>query len=398
MDVRTTILLAAGLGLLIGLSLQYAMRSYPSMLGTAMRLWRLGVLLQAIGWMLGSLPPPAPDWLTIVAANALLSFALSKQVEAVRQFAGAPANPTLIYTPVLASAAIALWFTYAMPDARVRLVACSAVFCAQLLCVVVALLDWRQPRRRSHLLTAGAFFVFAIVLLARIAYELARADSGFDDPAASPLQAAVLGCAVFFPAVATLGFVLMCADRLNQELEHQARIDPLTGISNRRTLDDLAARALASAQRQRRPLAVLLADADHFKRINDAYGHEVGDDALRALAITLDCSLRSEDLLGRIGGEEFAIVLPDTDEASARISAERLRRAVEQTRFEAGGETVPLRISIGLAMAAEGDDFAALLRRADKAMYAAKRAGRNRVVEDSEKPSRSVVIEGNFAG
>lgn len=398
MDIRTTTMLAAGLGLLVGLSLHYVLRSYPSMLGSSMRLWMLGILLQSVAWMLGCLPDNLPDVLTIVGANTLLSLSVAKQVEAVRSFTGSVANRTLIYAPVAATALVEVVFTYVIADARLRLIFGSAIFCAQLLCVVAALLDWGQPRRRSHLLTASAFFIFAVVLIVQIAYEALHAPAFADATVASPMQAAALGCAVFFPAVATLGFVLMCTDRLNQELEHQAKIDPLTGISNRRTLDELAAQALAAARRHKRNLAVLLADADHFKHINDMHGHEVGDDALRALAITLDCALRSEDLLGRIGGEEFVIVLPDADETAARISAERLRRAVEETRFTAGDELIPLRISIGIAVAGEGDDFPALLRRADKAMYAAKRAGRNRVFGSAEIVPRAIVAEGKLAG
>lgn len=362
-----------------------------------MRLWMLGVLLQSVAWMLGGFPESTPDLLRVIAASTLFSLALAKQVQAVRSFAGSASNPTLIYAPVAITAAVELLFTYVVPDNRWRLIAGSAVFCVQLLFVVAALLDWGQPRRRSHLLTASAFFIFAIVLMVRIVYEAIGNQSLENVVAASPIQAVVLACAVFFPAIATLGFVLMCTDRLNQELEHQAKIDPLTGISNRRTLDELAAAALAAARRHKRNLAVLLADADHFKRINDVYGHEVGDDALRALAITLDCALRSEDLLGRIGGEEFVIVLPDSDESAARASAERLRLAVEQTRFNVGEELLPLRISIGLAVAEEGDDFPALLRRADKAMYAAKRSGRNRVAGSSDLIARSPMVEGSFA-
>jgi diguanylate cyclase (GGDEF)-like protein len=124
---------------------------------------------------------------------------------------------------------------------------------------------------------------------------------------------------------------------------------------------------------------LLLVDVDHFKRINDVHGHEVGDDALKLLATTLQGALRSEDLFGRLGGEEFVAVLPESDESAAAASAERLRRAVEDCAFSVRGQAHPLRVSIGVAVMQSGDDFAALLRRADLAMYAAKRAGRNRV-------------------
>jgi diguanylate cyclase (GGDEF)-like protein len=160
-------------------------------------------------------------------------------------------------------------------------------------------------------------------------------------------------------------------------LKHHATVDALTGINNRRTLDDLATRAIALAQESDEGLAVLMLDADHFKHINDVHGHEGGDEALRILAAVLQHSLPSDAMVGRVGGEEFVVVLPRADAPCARASAETLRAAVEDTVFHIQGGRVPLRVSIGIAVLEGGDDFASLLRRADQAMYAAKRAGRN---------------------
>jgi diguanylate cyclase (GGDEF)-like protein len=103
-------------------------------------------------------------------------------------------------------------------------------------------------------------------------------------------------------------------------------------------------------------------------------------------------------LLGRLGGEEFVVVLPEADEAAARVGAERLRQAVEAAEFSAQHRRIPLRVSIGVAIVDDGDDFASMLRRADQAMYAAKRAGRNRVVGPAELGARPVLVEANFAG
>jgi diguanylate cyclase (GGDEF)-like protein len=127
------------------------------------------------------------------------------------------------------------------------------------------------------------------------------------------------------------------------------------------------------------------------------YGHEVGDEALQMIAATLQCTLRSEDLLGRLGGEEFVVVLPDADEAAAMVSAERLRHAIEAAEFKAWHRRIPLYVSVGVAVIDDGDDFACLLRRADQAMYAAKRAGRNRVVGPANLIVRPVIVEGRFA-
>jgi diguanylate cyclase (GGDEF)-like protein len=398
LDIRTTIMIAAALALMVGVSLRYALRDYPASLWPSIRLWILGTVLQPTAWVMYGMRDEIPDVLSMVVANSLLSFAFAKQIQAVRTFVGRPVNPALTYLPVAVTALLEILFTYGTPSMRWRTVTVSAVFCLQMICAVVALLDWSQPRRRSHLLTASAFLALAGVLIVRLVYEGLRVGTLASAFAPTPMQAAVFALAAFFPTVATLGFVLMCSDRLYQELERQATIDSLTGISNRRTLDELSTRAIAAAHRHKRSLGLLLLDADHFKRINDVYGHEVGDEALQMIAATLQFALREEDLVGRLGGEEFVVVLPDADEAAARAGAERLRHAIETAEFSAQHRPIPLRVSIGVAVIDDGDDFASLLRRADQAMYAAKRAGRNRVVGPAELGIRPVVVEANFAG
>lgn len=397
LDIRTTIMIAAGLAFLAGVSLRYVLRDYPSTMWPSMRLWILGTILQPTAWVLYGMRNSIPDLLSMVIANALLSIAFAKQIQAVRSFVGRPANHALIYAPVVAITLLEILFTYATPSMRWRTVTVSAVFCAQMVCAVVALLDWGQPRRRSQMLTAAAFVTLAAVLVVRVVYEGLSSGTLTSAFAPTPMQTTVFAFAAFFPTVATLGFVLMCSDRLHQELERQATMDSLTGISNRRTLGELAAHAIAAAHRHKRSLALLLVDADHFKRVNDVYGHEAGDEALQLISATLHCELRGEDLLGRLGGEEFVVVLPDADETAARASAERLRHAVEAAEFSAQHRRIPLSISVGVAVIDDGDDFASLLRRADQAMYAAKRAGRNCVVGPAELGTRPVVVAGHFA-
>jgi len=379
LDIRTTIMIAAALALMMGLSLRFVLSDYPAAMSASIRLWTLGTLLQPTAWVMYGLRGAIPDLLSVVLANTLLTFAFAKQIEGLRLFLARPRNATLIYAPVVAMALCEITFTYVMPSLRGRVLTGSAAVLAQMVIAVAAMSDWGQLRRRSHLLTAAAFFSLAVVLTSRIVYEGLRSETLESAFSTSPMQTLVFAFATFFPTIATLGFVLMCGDRLQRELEHQATIDALTGVSNRRTLGQYAANAIALAHRHSRPLAVLLIDADHFKRINDAYGHEAGDEALRVLAATVQSGLRGEDLFARLGGEEFVAVLPESDEAAALASAERLRAEVEQAVCTAQDARIPLRVSIGVAVIQAHDDFARLLRRADLAMYAAKRAGGNRI-------------------
>lgn len=155
--------------------------------------------------------------------------------------------------------------------------------------------------------------------------------------------------------------------------------DPLTGIGNRKALNKALARELAVARRHGHPLCVMMADIDHFKRINDTYGHEAGDIALQAIARAMEGALREMDGVFRYGGEEFTVVLPATEINSASMVGERLRKAVAAIECHYNGCTLPLTVSIGVAQAVDGDNASNLINRADSALYQAKDSGRNRL-------------------
>ena len=164
-----------------------------------------------------------------------------------------------------------------------------------------------------------------------------------------------------------------------QDLVQQAMHDPLTGIFNRRHVEDVLRKEVDRAERHARPLAVAMMDADHFKSINDTYGHQTGDEVLREISERCRKMLRSNDVLGRYGGEEFVIVFPETNIGEAAIVAERLRAAVAENPIQVGDNTLAATVSIGLAAFAPGQDLEKLFERADSALYAAKQDGRNLV-------------------
>jgi diguanylate cyclase (GGDEF)-like protein len=168
----------------------------------------------------------------------------------------------------------------------------------------------------------------------------------------------------------------------NAALAETASRDGLTGLYNHRTFQDLLRREIAEAQRYRRPLALVLFDLDHFKKVNDTYGHPGGDAVLREVArVALELA-RASDIVARYGGEEFAVVLPETDARGAVVFAERLRRAIEAREIVAGAQRLRVTASVGVGpwMPAEASAAAAnLVEMADKALYAAKHGGRNRV-------------------
>ena len=162
--------------------------------------------------------------------------------------------------------------------------------------------------------------------------------------------------------------------------------DPLTGLYNRRYMESHLATLLEQAAARGKPLTALLLDIDYFKVINDTHGHDAGDEVLREFATRIRKSIRGIDLACRYGGEEFVIVMPETDMAVAAIVAERLRRRIASESFtiQQGAGAIEATISIGLATLDTADDTAAtILKRADQALYRAKRDGRNRVVADA---------------
>ena len=162
--------------------------------------------------------------------------------------------------------------------------------------------------------------------------------------------------------------------------------DALTGLFNRRYMESHLATLIEQATARGKPLAALVLDIDYFKSINDSHGHDAGDDVLRDFALRIKRSIRGIDLACRYGGEEFVVVMPETDMAVAATVAERLRRriAAEPFAIQQGTRSVPVTISIGIAALRGSDDNAAsLLKRADQALYRAKRDGRNRVVPDA---------------
>ena len=166
-------------------------------------------------------------------------------------------------------------------------------------------------------------------------------------------------------------------NKLYAELERRSRTDPLTGLANRTHLDAVLRQEADRAARYGRPFAVILFDVDLFKAVNDAHGHLVGDKVLKALAKAARATVRASDMVGRWGGEEFLVLCPETDAASALVLAERLRLAVRGERFETG--TVQT-VSLGVAAFAPGDTVDSLLIRADDALYKAKNAGRDRAM------------------
>ena len=177
-------------------------------------------------------------------------------------------------------------------------------------------------------------------------------------------------------AIAEQGATAYDNARLFSQVQRLATTDGLTGIANRRHFTELATRQLGLAVRHNRPLAAAMLDIDHFKKINDTFGHGIGDEVIKAVAAILEGAIRETDVLGRLGGEEFAIILPEADGDPVEI-ADRLRLAIADTTVTAPSGPVRFTTSVGVAELKPDDTLDSLLRRADEGLYRAKDGGRN---------------------
>jgi len=383
LDLATVVLLSALNTLMMSLALFSVRRHENAALDLGLRHWAYGVVLQPAVWLLIALADRLPFWLSPLGANFLLVVALGEFHRAFRLVTGdtRPARWIFVFPLVELIGAVLITEVFKLP------LTWHHAWTAAILLLVVSLSTHRlwsarsNPWLDSDRLCFAVFAIGSAILGARVAMLLLIA-LGVVDEAQGDFA---LSASVFFqslPMIATLGIALMAKDRLQTELERLAAVDPLTGVANRRSFESEAERTLLAAARRKTQVSLLLIDADHFKRINDRFGHEVGDQALLKIVVALKDSLRESDLLGRYGGEEFAALLPDADQASALHVAERLRASVEISEFAVGEHAIPLRVSIGVATVEpqQGESkLVLLLRHADLALYAAKAAGRNRV-------------------
>ncbi|MFL0811575.1 MAG: diguanylate cyclase [Agarilytica sp.] len=204
-------------------------------------------------------------------------------------------------------------------------------------------------------------------------------DLGANDFVSKPIEYPVL--AARMRSALRLAQALRDLEKANAELNMLATTDPLTGIYNRRHFFTLVNSEIAKMSRHDRHVSIMMIDVDHFKSINDKYGHGAGDLALQELTVRFQDATRTYDILGRMGGEEFAICSPYADLAGASIMAERIRESCEQLKLQYDDIDFNVTVSIGITELAQDEGFDSGLKRADRYLYEAKKNGRNQVVK-----------------
>jgi diguanylate cyclase (GGDEF)-like protein len=187
-------------------------------------------------------------------------------------------------------------------------------------------------------------------------------------------------------ALVAIGFLASVLIEYQQHLSHLTTQDPLTRLLNRRGMEDALHISMAHAQRRGLPTSAVMIDIDHFKQVNDSFGQEIGDHVIRQVADIISRLCRASDVIARTGGEEFLLILPETEMDSARILAERIREAIGERPLLVDFQRIPVTVSLGVASVSGEVDLDALALEADRAMYLAKRGGRNRVASVEHRP------------
>ncbi len=380
LDPRT---LLFSLMLTYGLSVlsMFVAASSQSRTRDGMGKWAGAMFLLALSWALIAARGKIPDVFSVIVSNGFISSAYALMLAAVYEFQRRQAPRWQYLVPV----ALTLFMVAVLlDDIRGRFVWDFIIYGFQMALIARALLTDRENRAgRAWRLLLGGVAMMLLVLVAR-AYVALTGQVEFAQPqntlVLQPIQFIGYIAAMATALLGSIGFVLMVKERSDEEVMHLAMTDSLTQIPNRRALMKSAEQALA--RRTGLPVAILMIDLDHFKPVNDTYGHQTGDEVLRQAAGRLNGRLRQHDFLGRYGGEEFCVVAPDIDTKGALILAESLREKIAATPFATSHGEISLSVSIGVSVC-EADakcELDEILSQADAALYAAKQAGRNRVV------------------
>jgi diguanylate cyclase (GGDEF)-like protein len=352
-------------------------RSTPGLRGVG--LITIGYAASATGMELLALRGHIPDFISITVANCLLIlinvflyWGLADLVHLRRP------QHWLLTTSVILTAILCIYSTY-LHNVSVRIIGISIIAAIQCT-LIVHLLAGPGPRRIS-MPRRGLAVLFSVY----IAMHLSRGWLAYVHNPLSLLSSASTSTLSFLTPIliavmTALGVIWLAMAQLQHELEAQSQTDSLTGLLNRRALEEIGTRAIEVARRQRAALSLIILDLDHFKSINDEHGHDGGDAALHHAARCLRENLRDVDHVARLGGEEFVAVLPDTTHARAAEIAEVLRRCLSTLTVEHLSQEIRLSASFGVATMLPTDtSWLEILRRGDRALYLAKEQGRDRV-------------------
>lgn len=369
LDPRSLIAMGSLMSAMMAVVLWLMRRNYPPSI-RGLDYWAASPVLWLVATLLFSGRGQLSPVLTVVLANQALLLGATVYYIGSRRFLGHGGGWILWGSVAAASLLVLTWLTYVAPNYQLR-VAIFALLMAVLYGAHLRFL-WRHGGKGFPMRLVQVVLALHILVLVVRFTSIAMGRAGSDLMEPSYFQTAYIGAYVLTVLMLSIGAVLLATDRLRTELEHLAMHDSLTQTLNRRAIMQLCHEELARARRHGRGPSIMMLDLDHFKAVNDTHGHQHGDAVLVHFTACTASVLRSGDRLGRYGGEEFLILLPDTDAAAARHAAQRIHTLLQ------AGHPLDCQFSIGVATwQGPQDTLDAMLTRADAALYQAKDLGRN---------------------
>ena len=338
--------------------------------------WCLALLAGCVSFGALAFRDIVPDVSSIMLVNASLAAGIAAQGAAIDQFEQRK-SPTYRLV-LLIGAAVAVSF---VSNIAHRVAIFGLVFGSGY--IWLALMSYRlaTASRVVRAIMMVSFGLATVLFLMRTSVAMLNPRAMQVMTAPNIWQSLTMAASFLVVTCSSFGYLLLYKERADQQAARLATTDALTGALNRRMLSELGERALARSRRRRLSMSVVMLDIDHFKTVNDRFGHAVGDLVLQRFVEVLQRELRTEDVLIRYGGEEFCLLLPEQPRHEARAVAERLRAAIQATTVQANDKNISITLSAGVA-AFEVEDLGLLqklLEQADAALFTAKRNGRNRV-------------------
>ena len=383
LDIPSVMFLSAVTCLSIALAMFVVAGHYPAGVSRAMHRWGEASAALALGAAFIFFRTSLPGFVSVVLGNTLIVSGFGLAYLAIRLLHGRPAtHERWVLAWVVFSFGL-YWFAFArFGDINLRIVLVSVLKLPVLLMIVREL--WaggEQGRRPIEGLMIIVYLAYALVSAVRVLDTLSGGGLSHSSFFGDPVQQFSIIAFFLTVSVSSLFFMLALGEVLTAELYQRATTDALTGIYNRHAFEELASREIARSQRTGRYPSMLMVDIDHFKRINDRCGHATGDAVLCAVVGAIQKALRQQDFVGRWGGEEFCILLPETGRMDALMVAERLRTSVMELPAIDAARMETVTVSIGVTCPYDRESgFGTMLAAADEALYKAKFGGRNRVV------------------
>jgi diguanylate cyclase (GGDEF)-like protein len=376
LDVNTLFMVTIYVEAILGLLLLFAWAQNTQIYGVAW--WGFAHLIRAGSIVLFGMYGSAPDLITIDLANALLFTAFAVTWTGARVFGGRPVEPVYLVTGAV------IWLLVCRLPVLADAIEMRSMIASSIITAYTWLTAYEFWRGRGEQLVSrwpAIFMLFAHGALFMLRTPLVTLLPWSPTNMYGSVWLTVLSFEALLFTI-SIAFILLAMAKERTELRHRtaAMIDPLTGIANRRAFLHEAGIMAKRHGANPRPTAVLLIDLDHFKTINDRFGHALGDRVLEIFTDAARQSIRASDLIGRLGGEEFAAILYDTSREKAVVASERIRETFARIAQDVGGRPVCATVSIGVVHC-DGAvlDVPELLAQADQALYFAKENGRNRV-------------------